>query len=110
MRTVINASAGTEMAKMVGLSDKLDQGAAKVKAAAVRLAAAHRLTGNYQSLLAIQRIPGKKGVVDRAVVNTDPQSHIIEAGHWIVKKDGTRKWVPGQFILTTAAIVSSRPV
>lgn len=105
--TVIFSSTGREMAKIVGLSDKLDQGAAKVKAVADRLAASHVETGAYRSNMAVVKIPGKGGVTDRAVVNTDPQSHIIEAGHWVSLSSGGRKWVAGQFILTAAAIIAS---
>lgn len=83
------------VARMCGNDSIMDETAARLMAAVLRRAAAHRLTGNYLAHLKVKNVPGKKGVRDRIVEATDKAAYSIEWGHYT--KSGT--WVPGQHIL-----------
>lgn len=100
--TEVFKGTGTEVAKIVSASGALQEAAERVKATAVQIAQSNRLTGAYISAMAVETIPGKRGVRDAAVVNTDPAAHIIESGYLKPTKSGTKR-VAGQFILTRAA-------
>lgn len=86
---------GVGVARMAGNHQIMDEVAGRLMAAAVRRAAAHRLTGNYLGHLKVKNVPGKKGVRDRIVEATDVAAYSIEWGHYT--QSGT--WVPGQHIL-----------
>jgi len=103
----VNRRTGVEVAKIVGLSREMDVVADKVLDAAQMLAARHRQTGSYMESMKIEKVKGKRGVVDRLIVATDPQSISIEYGHVAeVGEDfiGPPRWVPGQHIMGGAAV------
>lgn len=105
--TFINANAGVVAARMCGDSELMTRLCQPLVDAARGLAAAHVLTGSYESSFGVDRIRGRKGVTDRAVYNSDPQSHIIEDGHLQYGKDDngelTVRFVDGLHILRRVA-------
>ena len=95
---VIERGTGVEVARMVGLTEGFTRACLPLLIVARSLAAQHVDTAAYIRSLSIERIPGKKGVMDRSVFSNDPQAHIIEAGHI---QGG--KFHEGQHILRKAA-------
>lgn len=97
----------TEMARIVGRSAEMTALCEPLVTAARALASRHIVTGNYLSSFGIDQIPGKKGVMDRAVFNSDPQSHIIEDGHLHIGRNAaglpTVTFVEGLHILKRVA-------
>lgn len=92
---------GVKMAKLPGVQAELDAAAAKVEANARALAASHVRTGHYSSSFTVENVPGKSGVRDRMVTNTDEAALAIEYGHMTRSSHGKPgRYVPGQFILT----------
>lgn len=95
----VNKDAGTLAARIAGEMPEMDAAAARVKSAVSSEASKHRDTGAFQGSISSGRVPGKRGVTDRAVWADDPAAWSIEFGHRA--PDGTH--VPGKFILTNAA-------
>ncbi|GAA1051373.1 DUF5403 family protein [Arthrobacter russicus] len=97
---------GTQVAKMPELQPSLDAAALKVLALVTAQAGQHAKTGDYVRGLKIENVRGKKGVRDRLVVATDPNSISIELGHLTRPLGegvaGPRRWVPGLRIMGTA--------
>lgn len=89
---------GVKIAKLPGVQATLGYVAAARLVRAKSLAAAHAKTGKYASSLEVVTTPGKKGVMDRAIVANDPAALAIELGH--MTRNG--KHVPGQYILNRA--------
>lgn len=108
----VDKGTGTVVARMVGLSSEMTAFCHPVLLAAKALAATHIKTGNYEASFGIDKIPGKKGVVDRAIYNSDPQAHIIEDGHLQYGKTDsgqvTVRWVEGLHIMRRAAQTAGR--
>lgn len=94
--------AGTQIAKLPGVQSMLDVAAEKIKVNAEINAAAHHRTGAHESSYRVRSVPGKSGVRDRIVENTDPAALEIEYGHAAPTNRGVARWVPGQFNLTRA--------
>jgi hypothetical protein len=86
---------GVGVARMVGDDPIMDETAARLMAAVLRRAVAHRLTGDYMDHLKVKNVPGKKGVRDRIVEASDKAAYSIEWGH----HTASGSWVPGQHIL-----------
>ena len=96
----VDPRAGTIVARIVGNeTNVLDEAAAEIKARARASALAHNRTGSFASSFSTIRTPGESGVIDRAVVNDDPNAVSIECGH--VAKNG--RVVPGLHALRKAA-------
>lgn len=89
---------GVIIARMVSDSGALDAAAEKIVAKAKTVAAPHVKTGHYMNSFGVEKVPGKKGVVDSVAFNDDPAAISIEFGHQ--RKDGS--FEPGQFPLTIA--------
>lgn len=110
--TVIDRGTGVAMARIVGDSSEMTAMCEPMVVAARALAATHIVTGSYISSFAVDKIPGKKGVMDRAVYNDDPQSHIIEDGHLNIGRDEhglpTVTFVEGLHILRRVAASAGR--
>lgn len=90
---------------IAGHSAEMDAAAERGLRIAKRIAAAHRLTGQYMSNLKVVTVPGELGtgrlVSDRLIVADDPGAASIEWGHVARSKDGESvTHVPGQKILT----------
>ena len=95
--------AGTKVARLPGIQPELDVAAMKVMLRAKAEAAASIRTGHYESSFEIKRVPGKRGVTDRLVVNNDEGSVAIEYGHVTpASRRSPGRFVPGKFILTRA--------
>lgn len=69
-----------KVAWMVGKSVEFDAEAEKLKARIIANAARHAKTGQFISSLGVEKIPGERGVKDRAVYSTDPGALAIEFG------------------------------
>lgn len=108
----VNRSAGIIAARIAGESAAMDLAALVVLGKAKTVAARHRLTGRYISMLKVSKVRGKNGVKDRLVSATDPAAAPIEFGHYTVRarrhehsrrvSTNTVRWVPGQYIMTKA--------
>lgn len=103
----VKQRAGLIAAIEVGRTNAMDEAAARVQAAAIAEAAAHRLTGAYIRSFSIHNVPGLSGtgvlVRDRLVVNDDPGAAAIEWGY-IRRFQNSRRaqYVPGQHIMGKA--------
>lgn len=95
----VNKGVGILAARIAGETSEMDIALSRVVAAVNSEAAKHRDTGAFQSSIDSGRVPGKKGVTDRAVWAEDPAAWSIEFGH--TTPSGTD--VPGKFIFTNAA-------
>ncbi|PWH05196.1 hypothetical protein DEO23_14035 [Brachybacterium endophyticum] len=95
----VNKNAGLLAARIAGEASEMDRAASKVRSAVTSEAAKHRETGDFQRSITSGRVPGEKGVTDRAVWAEDPAAWSIEFGHRT--KNGTQ--VPGAFIFSNAA-------
>ena len=96
----VRPDAGVIVARITGRSSAMDKAAEVVKSRAVAAAQAHVKSGNYISSFKVSNwFYAPKGVMDRRVTNTDPESWKIEFGFHHKQAD---RWIPGQFILTNA--------
>lgn len=91
--------AGTMAARIAGEMSEMDSAVARVESAIKAEASDDVDTGDFMDSIESGRIPGKKGVTDRAVWSTDPAAFAIEFGH--TAKNGTE--VPGQFNFVNGA-------
>lgn len=85
-----------EGAKVASQSPEMDALEAKVLAAVLTEAAAHRLTGNYIRNLGSETVVTRRGVHDRLITADDPEAQLIEFGG-IVKATG--RVIPGLHIM-----------
>lgn len=80
--------AGILAARIAGEDPEMDRVARTLQGLVKSEAAKHRLSGQFGASIIVQRARGKRGVMDRIVVATDPLAAIKEFGHRIVTKDG----------------------
>lgn len=96
----VRPDCGVIVARMAGRSSAMDAAANVIKSRAEAAAASHVKSGDYiRSFKVSNWLYAPKGVMDRRVTNTDPQSWKIEFGFHHKQAD---RWIPGQFILTNA--------
>ncbi len=74
-------AAAIDAAKIAGESATMDAVAGTLMTICQGLAARHSKTGRVAGSFEVGRTPGKRGVTDRLVVNTDPNAVSIEFGH-----------------------------
>lgn len=97
-------SAGVEAARIAGLDPEMDRAAARAEAAIRAEAARHVDTGDFSSSIRSGRVPGKRGVTDRAIWTEKPEAWSIEFGHLSGKRGSKdRRPVAGKFIFTNGA-------
>lgn len=103
---VVHSNVGVVVARIVGNHAVMDATAQKVLARARQVAGQHRLTGTYLGSFQVSRVPGRSGVTDRLVSNTDKAAVSIEYGHFTRQgrtSQAPPRFVPGQHIMGKAA-------
>ena len=93
-------NAAIDAARVAGLHPGMDQAMRKVESAVRAEAAKHTRTGAFERSIQSGRVPGPKGVTDRAVWTNTPEAWSIEFGH-VNNRSG--KHVVGNFVFTNAA-------
>lgn len=96
----VYVNAAITAARAGGLHPGMDEALSKVEAAVHFEAAKHTDTGHFESTIQSGKVPGPKGVTDRAVWTNTPEAWSIEFGH-VNNRSG--KHVTGNFVFSNAA-------
>lgn len=93
-------NAALDAARVAGLHPGMDRAMRKLESAVHAEAAKHTRTGAFERSIQSGRVPGPKGVTDRAVWTNTPEAWSIEFGH-VNNRSGDH--VTGNFVFTNAA-------